>query len=108
MTQGAKADVPHPRRATAGFSSSLHDPGNLVTIVYLLQSVKNPSHFYVGQTTDIVERLQQHNSSQIGHTVKFRPWKLVVAIHFEDAAKAASFERYLKSGSGRAFAKRHF
>jgi predicted GIY-YIG superfamily endonuclease len=47
-----------------------------MTIVYLLQSVKNPSHFYVGQTTDIVERLQQHN--------------------------------YLKSGSGRAFAKRHF
>jgi hypothetical protein len=36
------------------------------------------------------------------------PWELVVAVRFEDARRAAAFEQYLKSGSGRAFAKRHF
>jgi putative endonuclease len=33
---------------------------------------------------------------------------LHVVIAFSDEARAIRFERYLKSGSGRAFAKRHF
>jgi hypothetical protein len=33
---------------------------------------------------------------------------VVAAIHFADATKAAEFERYLKTGSGFSFAKRHF
>jgi hypothetical protein len=42
------------------------------------------------------------------HTAKYRPCRLAVSIGFETSAQAAGFERYLKSGSGRAFAKRHF
>jgi predicted GIY-YIG superfamily endonuclease len=38
----------------------------------------------------------------------YGPWKLVVQIGFDDKAKAVAFEKYLKSGSGRAFAKKHF
>jgi hypothetical protein len=38
----------------------------------------------------------------------YGPWKLVVQIGFEDKVKAFAFEKYLKSGSGRAFAKKHF
>jgi len=37
-----------------------------------------------------------------------RPWKLVVAVEFATETVALSFERYLKSGSGRAFAQCHF
>jgi hypothetical protein len=33
---------------------------------------------------------------------------MLTAIYFEKSQSAAAFERYLKSGSGRAFAKRHF
>jgi len=44
----------------------------------------------------------------VGYTVNHRPWRVVVSIEFPNEQEAARFERYLKSGSGRAFAKRHF
>ena len=74
--------------------------------VYLLQSTSDPRKRYVGITSDFRERLEQHNSGQSPHTAKHRPWKTVVVIRFEDDAQAETFERYLKSGSGHAFAKR--
>jgi len=77
-------------------------------IVYSLQSVKEPERYYVGLTTDAAYRLDIHNRGEVFHTAKWRPWKLVVEIRFADEQKAIAFERYLKSGSGRAFAKRHF
>jgi putative endonuclease len=59
-------------------------------------------------TNDPARRLDEHNGGKSVHTNKYRPWKLMVSIGFADAAKAVAFERYLKSGSGRAFAKKHF
>ena len=76
--------------------------------VYMLQSSEMPETFYVGKTVDLKERLRQHNADESAHTRKFRPWKLEGYIAFTDHAKADKFELYLKSGSGRAFAKRHF
>ena len=76
--------------------------------VYLIRCVSDPGEHYVGMTSNLGERLRQHNAGRSPHTSKHRPWKLVVAVHFADNAKATRFERYLKSGSGRAFAKRHF
>ena len=49
-----------------------------------------------------------HNAGQSPHTSKYRPWRIVLAISFADDKRAHAFERYLKSGSGRAFASRHF
>ncbi len=76
--------------------------------VYLLRSKADPSRRYVGLTGDLKERLAQHNAGQSPHTSKFAPWELVVAIYFADQRKAEAFERYLKHGSGHAFADRHF
>ena len=76
--------------------------------VYLLQSVHHPDQRYVGLTSAVEERLKAHNAGKSPHTAKYLPWKLVAAIRFEDDAKAVAFERYLKSGAGRGFAKRHF
>jgi putative endonuclease len=76
--------------------------------VYLLQSLSDPSQRYVGVTSDFQSRLEQHNAGQSPHTAKFRPWKPVVVVRFEDDDKAEAFERYLKFGSGHAFAHRHF
>jgi len=59
-------------------------------------------------TADPARRLDEHNSGKSIHTNKFKPWKLSVSIGFAEKAKASDFERYLKTGSGRAFAKRHF
>ena len=74
--------------------------------VYLLPSNTNPRQRYVGLTADLDKRLREHNAGKSPHTSKGRPWKLVVAVRFENDERALAFERYLKSGSGRAFANR--
>lgn len=75
--------------------------------VYLLRSVRDPRRPYVGLTSNVAARLAAHNAGQSPHTAKHRPWELVVAMEFTTEMMALRFERYLKSGSGRAFAKRH-
>ena len=75
--------------------------------VYLIESVSAQGERYLGMTTDLKERLQEHNAGKSFHTSKFRPWKLKTYIAFTDWAKAGAFERYLKSGSGHAFARKH-
>ena len=76
--------------------------------VYLLQSEKDSGRKYVGITHNIRLRFAEHNSGSVEATYKFRPWKLMAYTWIHDADTAVDFERYLKSGSGRAFAKRHF
>jgi len=71
--------------------------------VYIIQSLNYPDQIYVGCTTDLKKRMSNHNSGTTSHTEKYKPWKLVVYLAFEDKAKAYVFEEYLKSGSGRAF-----
>jgi predicted GIY-YIG superfamily endonuclease len=74
--------------------------------VDLIESKQTPTQRYVGLTADLKQRLEDHNSGKFTHTSKFRPWRLVTYVAFSDRMKADSFERYLKSGSGHAFAKR--
>jgi putative endonuclease len=59
-------------------------------------------------TSDLTQRLAAHNSGKVSHTSKLKPWTIETAVAFRDEKKAAAFERYLKSGSGRKFARRHF
>ena len=75
--------------------------------VYLIESVSAQGERYLGMTTDLEERLQEHNGGKSSYTSKFRPWKLKTYVAFSDRAKAGAFERYLKSGSGHAFARKH-
>ena len=77
-------------------------------IVYILRSESDRSRHYVGLTNDVRARLEWHNHGPTGHTIQYRPWSLVVSMEFATAKAAVRFEKYLKSGSGRAFAKRHF
>ncbi len=76
--------------------------------VYGLHSVADGRCHYVGLTEDVSRRVEWHNPGRCSHAAKYRPWALVVAVEFADEARAIAFEKYLKSGSGRAFAKRHF
>ena len=76
--------------------------------VYVLRSASAPARHYVGLTSDVAARLAAHNAGQSPHTAKHKPWRLIVSLEFADQNSAARFEQYLKSGSGRAFAKRHF
>jgi len=77
-------------------------------MVYVLKSVHQPPHFYVGASAAVSERLADHNAGRCPHTARYRPWSLHVSIEFSAEQTALRFERYLKSGAGRAFAKRHF
>jgi putative endonuclease len=77
-------------------------------IVYIIRSDADPSRHYVGITNNVRDRLEWHNHGPTGHTVSNRPWSLVVSMEFPSEQEAVRFEKYLKSGSGRALARRHF
>ena len=74
--------------------------------VYIIQSLKYPKRFYTGFSEGLDARIKAHNQGKDPHTAKHKPWKIKTAIAFTDRDKALDFERYLKSHSGRAFAKK--
>jgi putative endonuclease len=74
--------------------------------VYLLKSLKNPHKTYIGYTIDIHQRLETHNSGGSIYTKDDRPWQLIMYLAFESEQKALDFEKYIKIGSGHAFAKK--
>ena len=76
--------------------------------VYLIKSLAVQNQRYIGITSDLEARLRVHNAGGSPHTSKYRPWKLVMHLCFQDERRALEFERYLKSGSGHAFAKKRF
>ena len=76
--------------------------------VYILRSESNPDRHYVERIADVDNRLAWHNDGRCGYTRNHRPWLVIVSLEFPNESHAARFERYLKSGSGCAFVKRHF
>jgi putative endonuclease len=76
--------------------------------VYILKSLSAPFTYYVGLTSDMTTRLADHNAGLSRHTSRARPWRTLVVIEFDEEEAARKFEAYLKTGSGREFARRHF
>jgi putative endonuclease len=74
--------------------------------VYILQSLSEPDRFYVGITENMETRLAKHSAREVSHTAKYGRWTIKTYIAFSDEKQAFAFEKYLKSGSGRAFAKK--
>ncbi|MCL1891813.1 MAG: GIY-YIG nuclease family protein [Alphaproteobacteria bacterium] len=74
--------------------------------VYLIQSETFPEQRYVGHISDLKKRLNDHNSGFSFHTNKYKPWKLVTYLGFSGEQPAIEFEKYLKTGSGQAFANK--
>jgi predicted GIY-YIG superfamily endonuclease len=74
--------------------------------VYILRSIETPEHHYVGVTGDLRTRLRQHNAEKVPHTSKYAPWTIKTYLAVSDEKQAFAFEKYLKSASGRAFAKK--
>ena len=77
-------------------------------IVYVIRSRKDPERHYVGLTSDLPSRLASHNAGDSPQTRTLIPWALVVSVQFASTDAAIRFERFLKSSSGRAFAKHYF
>jgi putative endonuclease len=78
----------------------------LMKYVYLIQSISHPKEKYIGITSDFKDRLKSHNDGQCPHTAKLKPLRIKTAVAFTDQKKALDFETYLKSPSGRSFAKK--
>ena len=76
--------------------------------VYIINSEKNLKRFYIGLTSDLKRRLEEHNCNKSIHTAKYAPCKLINYFAFINKENAEAFEQYLKSGSGRRFQLRHF
>jgi putative endonuclease len=74
--------------------------------VYILRSVERPGQDYTGATENLRERIKAHNEGRSPHTAKYKPRKLLWYCAFRDKQLALAFEAYLKSHSGRAFAKK--
>ena len=73
---------------------------------YILRSENFPDQTYTGSTGDLRTRLAEPNAGKSIHTNKFKPWNMMAYVALPEKLLAEEFERYLKSGSGRAFAKR--
>jgi len=73
---------------------------------YILRSKGRPDQTYIGFTQDLKHRLATHNNGGSPHTAKFAPWQIEFYCAFKLEARARSFEQYLKSHSGKAFASK--
>lgn len=74
--------------------------------VYIISSLTHPEQRYFGITSDLRQRLSDHNNGMSVHTSKFRPWQIETYVAFSETRKAMEFETYLKTGSGKAFSKK--
>ena len=81
---------------------------NARRFVYIIESMGHPAKHYVGLTSDVEARLNTHNAGLSPHTAANRPWRRLVVVEFDEEQPAVLFEKYLKTGSGREFARRHF
>jgi putative endonuclease len=97
----------HEKRARRS-SPERSGANRVMYFVYFLRSTSNPEQTYIGFTSDLQKRITAHNNGQSPHTSKYKSWELITYIAFNDRTKALSFEKYLKSHSGRAFAAKHF
>jgi predicted GIY-YIG superfamily endonuclease len=75
--------------------------------VYILKNDWQPPRYYTGVTSHVRSRVRAHNAGMCSATAAARPWQVDVVVAFPDERRALDFERYLKSGSGVAFAQRH-
>jgi predicted GIY-YIG superfamily endonuclease len=72
----------------------------------MIRSIPYPNQTYVGYSENIKSRLTAHNCGQSPHTEKYKPRELVTYLAFKHRSRAMAFEKYLKSHSGKVFAKK--
>jgi putative endonuclease len=77
-------------------------------MAYFIYAIKSSfdGRIYVGFTSDLVNRLKEHNKGKTRSTKGFRPWSLIYKEAAETREEARNREKYLKSGSGKEFLKK--
>jgi len=64
--------------------------------VYILQSLVDKS-YYIGYTSNIDNRFNEHNFGRTRYTKLKRPWKLIYKEEYLSKIEALRREKYLKS-----------
>ena len=82
-------------------------PTSAFHYVYILRDKASHTHYYVGHTRDLQERLTRHNSGRVPHTSAHAPWEIHSAIAVHSLEIAQELEHYFKSHSGREWMRRH-
>ena len=76
--------------------------------VYILRSKSHPDRIYIGYTTNLENRMDDHKDPKTSaYTRQYAPWELETYVTFKGKDLAQQFEIYLKSHSGRAFLRKH-
>lgn len=75
--------------------------------MYYVYSLKCKDGYYVGCTDDIEDRMKRHQKGYVPATADRLPVALDFYFATKDKYRAFKLEKYLKSGSGRAFTKKH-
>jgi predicted GIY-YIG superfamily endonuclease len=76
----------------------------IMEFVYILKC--NDGTYYTGHTNNLEERMKRHNKGENTYTKPRRPVEIITYLAFSDKYKAFAFEKYLKSGSGKAFCQK--
>lgn len=76
--------------------------------VYVLQSLSQPDRQFVESATHVPTRVATHNAGHSPLTASSRPWRLVVVVQFATEGAALRFEKFLKTGAGRALVRQYF
>jgi putative endonuclease len=72
------------------------------------KSINFPNQKYIGITDNLEEQLTTHNSGGSIYTKPYKPWIVIAYFAFQEEKTTQELEKYLKTGAGRAFAKKHF
>lgn len=75
--------------------------------MHYVYSLKCREGYYIGCTDNLKNRINRHQKGQVPATANRLPIKLNFYFAMDDKYKAFKFEKYLKSGSGRAFINNH-
>ena len=87
--------------------SNIAKAGNMY-YVYIIKSRKHSGKQYVGYTLNVEKRVKEHNAGKVPSTKRYRPWRIVVYVAFDNKDRAIKFEKYLKTASGRTFSAKRF
>ena len=73
--------------------------------VYFLKSIDHDFN-YIGSTCDLKARIDHHNHGYSQSTKHYAPFELISYIAVETRKHASDLEKYFKTGSGIAFARK--
>jgi putative endonuclease len=77
----------------------------MIFTVYILFSMDFKKH-YTGFTSNLTQRILSYNELGKDWTSRYRPWKIIYTKEFDNKKEAMIYEKWLKSGVGRAFIKK--